>query len=112
MVALQGEAVNYSLSMKYILKFSTKIWEMTTSVAELAFLCLQTDWNMRPTTVEVLDTLKEIQTNLNANESKIVVPPPFPESKDIFLLKKVKSLPSSNSVTDKWTTCSDRTCTQ
>uniref|UniRef100_A0A3Q7GE57 Protein kinase domain-containing protein n=1 Tax=Solanum lycopersicum TaxID=4081 RepID=A0A3Q7GE57_SOLLC len=50
-----------------------KTREMTTSVAELAFLCLQTDWNMRPTTVEVLDTLKEIQTNLNANESKINV---------------------------------------
>ncbi|XP_015075667.1 LEAF RUST 10 DISEASE-RESISTANCE LOCUS RECEPTOR-LIKE PROTEIN KINASE-like 1.1 isoform X1 [Solanum pennellii] len=90
----------------------TKTREMTTSVAELAFLCLQTDRNVRPTMVEVLDTLKEIQTNLNADEAKIVVAPSFPESKDIFLLKKVKSLPSSNSVTDKWTTCSDRTCTQ
>ncbi|XP_060214764.1 LEAF RUST 10 DISEASE-RESISTANCE LOCUS RECEPTOR-LIKE PROTEIN KINASE-like 1.1 [Lycium barbarum] len=95
----------------------TKIWEMTTSVAELAFLCLQTDRDMRPTMVEVLDTLKEIQTsefenekraesNLNGNEAKIVAGPPFPESEDILLLKQVKSLPSPNSVTDKWITCS------
>ncbi|XP_069153879.1 LEAF RUST 10 DISEASE-RESISTANCEUS RECEPTOR-LIKE PROTEIN KINASE-like 1.1 [Solanum lycopersicum] len=40
----------------------TKIREMTTSVAELAFLCLQTDRDIRPTMVKVLDTLKEIQT--------------------------------------------------
>ncbi|KAK6788704.1 hypothetical protein RDI58_012502 [Solanum bulbocastanum] len=39
----------------------TKIWEMTTSVAELAFLCLQTDRDMRPTMVEVLDTLKRFR---------------------------------------------------
>ncbi|KAJ8548275.1 hypothetical protein K7X08_030744 [Anisodus acutangulus] len=41
----------------------TRIWKMTTSVAELAFLCLQTDRDIRPTMVEVLDTLKEIQTS-------------------------------------------------
>ncbi|KAK4358355.1 hypothetical protein RND71_023965 [Anisodus tanguticus] len=95
----------------------TKIWEMTTSVAELAFLCLQTDRDMRPTMVEVLDTLKEIQSsefdnekraesNLNGNEAKIVTAPPFPETEDKLLLKQVKSLPSPNSVTDKWITCS------
>ncbi|XP_060214762.1 LEAF RUST 10 DISEASE-RESISTANCE LOCUS RECEPTOR-LIKE PROTEIN KINASE-like 1.1 isoform X2 [Lycium barbarum] len=95
----------------------TKIWEMTTSMAELAFLCLQTDRDMRPTMVEVLDILKEIQTsdfdnekraesNLNGNEAKIVAAPPFPESEDILLSKQVKSLPSPNSVTDKWITCS------
>uniref|UniRef100_M0ZL96 Wall-associated kinase n=1 Tax=Solanum tuberosum TaxID=4113 RepID=M0ZL96_SOLTU len=71
----------------------TKTREMTTSVAELAFLCLQTDRDVRPPMVEVLDTLKEIQTNLNANEAKIAVVPP-------------------NSVTDKWTTYSDITCTK
>ncbi|XP_060214767.1 LEAF RUST 10 DISEASE-RESISTANCE LOCUS RECEPTOR-LIKE PROTEIN KINASE-like 1.1 isoform X2 [Lycium barbarum] len=101
----------------------TKIWEMTTSVADLAFLCLQTDRDMRPTMVEVLDTLKEIQTsefdnekraesNLNGNEAKIVAAPPFPVSEDILLLKQVKSLPSPNSVADKWITCSDITSTK
>ncbi|KAM3269614.1 hypothetical protein P3S67_030496 [Capsicum chacoense] len=66
-----------------------KIWEMTTSVAELAFLCLQTDRDLRPTMVEVLDILKEIQTsefgyenrtesNLNADEAKIITA--FPNS--------------------------------
>ncbi|KAH0756222.1 hypothetical protein KY290_026492 [Solanum tuberosum] len=103
-------AVNELIDPSLGFDSDTKTREMTTSVAELAFLCLQTDRDVRPTMVEVLDTLKEIQTNLNANEAKIVVAPPFPESEDIFLLKKVKSLPSPNSVTDKWTTCSDITC--
>ncbi|KAH0671873.1 hypothetical protein KY284_022960 [Solanum tuberosum] len=98
----------------------TKILEMTTSVAELAFLCLQTDRDMRPTMVEVLDILKEIQisefdnkkrvdSNLNGNEAKIVT---APKSEDKFMLKQVKSLPSPNSVTDKWVTCSDITTTK
>ncbi|KAM3328470.1 LEAF RUST 10 DISEASE-RESISTANCE LOCUS RECEPTOR-LIKE PROTEIN KINASE-like 1.1 [Capsicum galapagoense] len=101
----------------------TKIWEMTTSVTELAFLCLQTDRDMRPSMVEVLDTLKEIQTNkfhneknatsnLNGNEAKIVTTPPFPETKDKLLLTQVKSLPSPNSVTDKWIICSSTTSTK
>ncbi|XP_009600760.1 LEAF RUST 10 DISEASE-RESISTANCEUS RECEPTOR-LIKE PROTEIN KINASE-like 1.1 isoform X1 [Nicotiana tomentosiformis] len=87
----------------------TKIWEMTTSVAELAFLCLQTDRDTRPTMVEVLDTLKEIQTSEFNDEkkAKVVAAPPFPESEDMLLLKQVKSLPSPNSVTDKWITCYD-----
>ncbi|KAJ8548274.1 hypothetical protein K7X08_030743 [Anisodus acutangulus] len=92
----------------------TKIWEMTTSVAELPFLCLQTDRDMRPTMVEVLDTLKEIQTSEFGNEkrAKLVAGPPFPESEDMLLLKQVKSLPSPNSVTDKWMTCSIITSTK
>ncbi|XP_055809655.1 LEAF RUST 10 DISEASE-RESISTANCE LOCUS RECEPTOR-LIKE PROTEIN KINASE-like 1.1 isoform X2 [Solanum dulcamara] len=114
-----NELINPSLGFDS----DTKIWEMTTSVAELAFLCLQTDRDIRPTMVEVLDTLKEIQTsefgsekrtqsNLNENEAKIVASSPFPESEDMLFLKKVKSLPSPNSVTDKWITCSDITTTK
>ncbi|CAN4121792.1 unnamed protein product [Withania somnifera] len=84
----------------------TKIWEMTTSVAELAFLCLQTDRDTRPTMVEVLDTLKEIQTSEfgNEKEAKLV--------EDELLLKQVKSLPSPNSVTDTWITSSSITSTR
>ncbi|XP_055809660.1 LEAF RUST 10 DISEASE-RESISTANCE LOCUS RECEPTOR-LIKE PROTEIN KINASE-like 1.1 isoform X2 [Solanum dulcamara] len=93
-------AVNELIDPSLGFDSDTKTREMTTSVAELAFLCLQTDRDVRPTMVEVLDTLKEIQTNFNANESE-----------DIFVLKKVKSLPSPNSVTDKWITCSDITIT-
>ncbi|XP_055809663.1 LEAF RUST 10 DISEASE-RESISTANCE LOCUS RECEPTOR-LIKE PROTEIN KINASE-like 1.1 [Solanum dulcamara] len=73
----------------------TKIWEMTTSVAELAFLCLHTDRDMRPTMVEVLDILKEIQTSEFGNEKRAKL-----------FLNQVKSLPLPNSVTDKWITCS------
>nr|XP_016448521.1 PREDICTED: LEAF RUST 10 DISEASE-RESISTANCE LOCUS RECEPTOR-LIKE PROTEIN KINASE-like 1.1 isoform X1 [Nicotiana tabacum] len=100
-----NELINPSLGFDS----DTKIWEMTTSVAELAFLCLQTDRDMRPTMVEVLDTLKEIQTSEFDDEkkAKVVAAPPFPESEDILLLKQVKSLPSPNFVTDKWITCYD-----
>ncbi|KAK4715452.1 hypothetical protein R3W88_013790 [Solanum pinnatisectum] len=73
----------------------TQIWEMTSSVAELAFLCLQTDRDMRPTMAEVLDTLKEIQTSEFDNEKRAKL-----------LLNQVKSQPSPNSVTDEWITCS------
>ncbi|XP_009600758.2 LEAF RUST 10 DISEASE-RESISTANCEUS RECEPTOR-LIKE PROTEIN KINASE-like 1.1 isoform X1 [Nicotiana tomentosiformis] len=91
----------------------TNIREMATSVAELAFLCLQTDRDMRPSMVEVLDILKEIQTSEFDNEkkAKAVAAPPFPESENLLLLKQVKSLPSPNSLTDKWFTCSDITST-
>ena len=74
----------------------TKILETTTSVAELAFLCLQTNRDMRPTMVEVLDTLKEIQTSEFDNEKRAKL-----------LLNQVKSQPSPNS--DKWITCSSTT---
>ncbi|XP_016557201.2 LEAF RUST 10 DISEASE-RESISTANCE LOCUS RECEPTOR-LIKE PROTEIN KINASE-like 1.1 isoform X1 [Capsicum annuum] len=86
-----------------------KIWEMSTSVAELAFLCLKTDRNMRPSMVEVLDTLKEIQTSEFNTEkrAKIVAAPSFPESEETLLLRKAKSLPSPNSLTGKWITSSD-----
>ncbi|XP_015075674.1 LEAF RUST 10 DISEASE-RESISTANCE LOCUS RECEPTOR-LIKE PROTEIN KINASE-like 1.1 [Solanum pennellii] len=76
----------------------TNIWKMTSSVAELAFLCLQTDRDMRPTMVEVLDTLKEIQTSEFDNEKRAKL-----------LLNQVKSQPSPNCVTDKWITCSSTT---
>ncbi|XP_009759506.1 LEAF RUST 10 DISEASE-RESISTANCEUS RECEPTOR-LIKE PROTEIN KINASE-like 1.1 isoform X1 [Nicotiana sylvestris] len=91
----------------------TKIWEMATSVAELAFLCLQTDRDVRPSMVEVLDILKEIQTSEFDNEkrAKVATAPPFPESENLLLLKQVKSLPSPNSLTDNWFTCSDITST-
>ncbi|XP_060214790.1 LEAF RUST 10 DISEASE-RESISTANCE LOCUS RECEPTOR-LIKE PROTEIN KINASE-like 1.1 isoform X1 [Lycium barbarum] len=77
----------------------TKIWEMTTSVAELAFLCLQTDRDMRPTMVEVLDTLKEIQTSNFDNEKRS-------KSNLHGCETIIVAAPSPNSVTDKWITCS------
>ncbi|XP_031122326.1 LEAF RUST 10 DISEASE-RESISTANCE LOCUS RECEPTOR-LIKE PROTEIN KINASE-like 1.1 [Ipomoea triloba] len=48
----------------------TEIKRMTTSVAELAFQCLQLDKDMRPTMEHVLESLKEIQGNESNNGDK------------------------------------------
>ncbi|XP_060214773.1 LEAF RUST 10 DISEASE-RESISTANCE LOCUS RECEPTOR-LIKE PROTEIN KINASE-like 1.1 [Lycium barbarum] len=89
----------------------TKIWEMTTSVAELAFLCLQTDRDMRPTMVEVLDALKEIQASEFDNEKRAEYEKRAESNLNISETKIVAA-PSPNSVTDKWMTCSDITSTK
>lgn len=81
---------------------------MTTSVAELAFRCLQFDKEMRPAMDEVLAVLKEIQGEVikeggdDVGESKSVKPPPSPESEEVRLLKNPKFPPSPISVTDIW----------
>ncbi|KAI5677434.1 hypothetical protein M9H77_08384 [Catharanthus roseus] len=76
---------------------------MTTSVAELAFQCLQFEKEMRPTMSEILENLKEIRdwkeiyektTETNANNCS-------PESENLVLLKSGISFPcSTKSVTD------------
>ncbi|XP_031122322.1 LEAF RUST 10 DISEASE-RESISTANCE LOCUS RECEPTOR-LIKE PROTEIN KINASE-like 1.1 isoform X2 [Ipomoea triloba] len=50
----------------------TEINRMTTSVAELAFQCLQPDKDMRPTMEHVFESLKEIQGNELSNDDKRV----------------------------------------
>ncbi|GFP85382.1 hypothetical protein PHJA_000681900 [Phtheirospermum japonicum] len=87
---------------------------MTTSVAELAFRCLQPDKDMRPSMNEVVDFLIDIQggedckyekvKGLNGNCGKI---PPSPEADDAVLLKKKNLLMSSpNAVIDSWASSS------
>ncbi|KAA8532671.1 hypothetical protein F0562_032704 [Nyssa sinensis] len=91
----------------------TIIQRMTTSVAELAFQCLQHEKDMRPSMDEVLEALKEIQGEEFQEETKGEVidhvgaqksirPPFSPESDDAVLLKKTKQPPSPDCVTDKW----------
>ncbi|XP_031122330.1 LEAF RUST 10 DISEASE-RESISTANCE LOCUS RECEPTOR-LIKE PROTEIN KINASE-like 1.1 [Ipomoea triloba] len=48
----------------------TEINRMTTSVAALAFQCLQSDKDMRPTMEHVLESLKEIQGNELRNDDE------------------------------------------
>ncbi|XP_019160116.1 PREDICTED: LEAF RUST 10 DISEASE-RESISTANCE LOCUS RECEPTOR-LIKE PROTEIN KINASE-like 1.1 [Ipomoea nil] len=50
----------------------TEINRMTTSVAELAFQCLQPDKDMRPTMEHVFESLKEIQGNELSNDDERV----------------------------------------
>ncbi|KAK1390017.1 putative serine/threonine-protein kinase [Heracleum sosnowskyi] len=73
---------------------------MTTSVAGLAFRCLQLDKDLRPTMDEVLECLEQIQ---GAHLPKSSLPPPSPEMEDVVLLKKNTNLMDSPvSVADKW----------
>ncbi|XP_031112544.1 LEAF RUST 10 DISEASE-RESISTANCE LOCUS RECEPTOR-LIKE PROTEIN KINASE-like 1.1 isoform X2 [Ipomoea triloba] len=99
-----------------------EIMRMATSVAELAFQCLQPKKHMRPTMDDVLETLKEIQGGEFQDETKndeidkknvsssveIVL---SPESEEVVLLKKIGRFPTSpTSVTDRWVSNSTATC--
>ncbi|KAK6931535.1 hypothetical protein RJ641_003328 [Dillenia turbinata] len=82
---------------------------MTTSVAELAFQCLQHETDMRPTMDEVLKTLERISNDEHAEEESVasgvlkdVQPPASPECDEVVLLKDTRPPLSPNSVTDKW----------
>ncbi|KAK6132036.1 hypothetical protein DH2020_034217 [Rehmannia glutinosa] len=90
-----------------------EVTRMTTSVAELAFRCLQLDKDLRPSMDEVVDFLKDIQggedckvekvKGANGNQTvagKII--PPSPETDDVVLLKNKNFQSSPNAVTDTW----------
>ncbi|XP_073031058.1 LEAF RUST 10 DISEASE-RESISTANCEUS RECEPTOR-LIKE PROTEIN KINASE-like 1.1 isoform X3 [Primulina eburnea] len=84
-----------------------EVTRMTTSVADLAFRCLQPEKEMRPSMDEVLDYLKDIQNGdelmfenvkeENGNGKMLH----SPETDEVILLKN-KNLTSPVAVTDKW----------
>ncbi|KAL3336789.1 hypothetical protein AABB24_029452 [Solanum stoloniferum] len=97
-------------------KSDAQVMRMTTSVAELAFQCLQLETDLRPKMDEVLETLKHIQgtytdhikddktndsivDNTECNGEKV---PISPTSDKIVLLKKMHLPPSPISVTESW----------
>ena len=96
-------------------KSDAEVTRMTTSVAELAFRCLQQEKEMRPSMENVLEELQRIQSEDYKLESVLdeeqtdsevlssVRPPPSPPNGDqIALLKNFRLPPSPVSVTDKW----------
>lgn len=125
---IQRQAFNELIDSSLGYESNPEIMRMTTSVAELAFRCLQLEKEMRPTMDEVLETLKAIQdcnenyvqetkeTNVNtgaaADESIGRVNPASPESDIVVLLHKHTKFPTSpNSVTDIWVSGSSTTTT-
>ncbi|KAK1423096.1 hypothetical protein QVD17_18390 [Tagetes erecta] len=85
-----------------------EIKNMITSVAEVAFQCLQYESEMRPTMNEVLNALMDIQ-NMGGKEDydrtkdfkSMSVPPPLSETNDaLVLLKDFLSSPAS--FTSEW----------
>ncbi|KAK9276176.1 hypothetical protein L1049_005707 [Liquidambar formosana] len=86
---------------------------MTTSVAELAFRCLQQDREMRPSMDDVLEVLKGIESEKYVLENmeemdddvgllKTTRPPTSPDSDHVGLLKDMRLLSSPNPVTEEW----------
>ncbi|KAI3467057.1 hypothetical protein Pfo_023720 [Paulownia fortunei] len=96
-----------------------EVTRMTTSVAELAFRCLQLEKDMRPSMDEVVVFLKDIQGGEDCKFEKIKEPngnitmpgkiPPSPETDDVVLLKNKKFQSSPNAVTDTWASNSSTT---
>nr|KAJ0218935.1 hypothetical protein LSAT_V11C300124200 [Lactuca sativa] len=89
---------------------------MITSVAELAFQCLQYYSEMRPTMNEVLDALEDIQSHgrIDSDDSirdleKAKPPPPSEASNKTVLLKDF--LPSPVSITSEWHSASTTSTT-
>ncbi|XP_073306580.1 LEAF RUST 10 DISEASE-RESISTANCEUS RECEPTOR-LIKE PROTEIN KINASE-like 1.1 isoform X2 [Primulina huaijiensis] len=76
-----------------------EVTRMTTSVAELAFRCLQPEKEMRPSMDEVLDYLKDIQRGDEENRNGKMLH--SPETDEVMLWKN-KNLLSPAPVTDKY----------
>ena len=95
-------------------KSDEEVTRMTTSVAELAFQCLQLEKEMRPSMGEVLEELQRIQSvdhkldtedekGLQTNSDRNSQPPSSPAIGDqTALLKNIRLPPSPIAVTDKW----------
>ncbi|RAL50067.1 hypothetical protein DM860_017977 [Cuscuta australis] len=98
-----------------------EIMRMTTSVAELAFRCLQSEKDMRPAMTDVLETLKEIQgselkntveqerDNKNDSVSGGSTKVPSPPGSNGASLPLLKLPVSPISVTDSWVVSSSTT---
>ncbi|XP_039163839.1 LEAF RUST 10 DISEASE-RESISTANCE LOCUS RECEPTOR-LIKE PROTEIN KINASE-like 1.1 isoform X2 [Eucalyptus grandis] len=100
-----GEMIDPNLGFES----DSEINRMMTSVAELAFLCLQQDKEMRPPMDEVLEELKAIACNENtadifayADEGEGVLAPSSPDYDNSQLLKNMQLTHSPVSVTQKW----------
>ncbi|KAL3751326.1 hypothetical protein ACJRO7_012189 [Eucalyptus globulus] len=108
-----GELIDRTLGFES----DSEVHRMTTSVAELAFRCLQQEKEMRPLMDEVLEELKAIMRDenvvtkaLNADEGEDALAS-FPMDNDnVQLLKNMQLTHSPVSVTQKWasscSTCS------
>ncbi|KAL0380797.1 UNVERIFIED_CONTAM: LEAF RUST 10 DISEASE-RESISTANCE LOCUS RECEPTOR-LIKE PROTEIN KINASE-like 1.1 [Sesamum angustifolium] len=93
-----------------------EVMRMTTSVAELAFRCLQLEKDMRPSMDEVLIFLQDIQAGedgkfgeTEVGDGSRTVPgkiPPSPETEDVVLLKNKVFQSSPIAVTDVWASSS------
>ncbi|KAH6771485.1 hypothetical protein C2S52_016288 [Perilla frutescens var. hirtella] len=92
-----------------------EVTRMTTSVAELAFRCLQLEKDLRPSMDEVVAYLSDIQTGQDCDFEKMKEAngngkiPPSPETDEAVLLKSRIYQSSPTAVTDTWISGSSNT---
>ncbi|KAL8470776.1 hypothetical protein ACS0TY_033376 [Phlomoides rotata] len=93
-----------------------EVTRMTTTVAELAFRCLQLEKDLRPSMDEVVAFLKDIQGAENCNSDRMKggngtsgMIPSSPEIDDVVLLKNNKFQCSPIAVTDAWVSSASTT---
>ncbi|XP_058184727.1 LEAF RUST 10 DISEASE-RESISTANCE LOCUS RECEPTOR-LIKE PROTEIN KINASE-like 1.1 isoform X2 [Rhododendron vialii] len=104
---IQNGAFNELIDTSLGLESDSSVERMTTSVAEVAFQCLQLEKEMRPSMNEVLEALKKIQEHEDEEIEKM--PSPSPDGDNVELLKSSKVPPSPGSVTDRWVSSSNTT---
>ncbi|XP_060172681.1 LEAF RUST 10 DISEASE-RESISTANCE LOCUS RECEPTOR-LIKE PROTEIN KINASE-like 1.2 isoform X1 [Lycium barbarum] len=97
---IQGNALHELVDSNLGFETDDKVRSMITAVAELAFQCLQSDGDMRPSMQEVVEALLRIQKmNKTGKTDK-------PDNDDSGLSKNNTSLVSPDSVAAKWSSSS------
>lgn len=94
--------------------YDAEVKRMSTSVAELAFRCLQLEKDMRPSMDEVLSVLEEIRSGEESkfedvregSDHNCVSGKMWSETDDVVLLKNMNFESSPNAVTDVWVSSS------
>uniref|UniRef100_A0A2N9ENN5 non-specific serine/threonine protein kinase n=1 Tax=Fagus sylvatica TaxID=28930 RepID=A0A2N9ENN5_FAGSY len=102
---IQNHALHELVDLLLGFEKDNTVKRMTTSVAELAFRCLQQERDMRPSMNEVLKALKGIQNEeIGAQKAEVV---DIRAADDVGLLKNIPPPLSPDSVvTDKWVSSS------
>ncbi|KAK0591496.1 hypothetical protein LWI29_002835 [Acer saccharum] len=97
---IQNKALHELVDPSLGFESDYKVRKMIYSVAELAFQCLQSDKDLRPSMTTVLDTLKDIQSDGYSNEKA----EELDITDDVGLLKHGPPTPSPDSRTSRKTT--------
>ncbi|XP_022992820.1 LEAF RUST 10 DISEASE-RESISTANCE LOCUS RECEPTOR-LIKE PROTEIN KINASE-like 1.4 isoform X4 [Cucurbita maxima] len=96
---IQSQALNELIDPKLGFDKNHEVMRATTSVAELAFRCLQQERDMRPSMEEVVGVLREIENDKSSSEMSKVVDIGVVED-DIGITKRTPPAFSPNSVID------------
>ncbi|KAK4354379.1 hypothetical protein RND71_026573 [Anisodus tanguticus] len=99
---IQGNALHELVDSNLGFDTDDKVRSMITAVAELAFQCLQSDGDMRPSMQEVVEALLRIQRMNKTGKTE----KGYPDDDDSGLSKNNTSLVSPDSVTAKWSSSS------